>query len=112
MYHSLPRAIGLFRFPENTVTINYTQSRTDANHTEIAGYLRQLRAQFVDTHHAGKGFPDFIMRQRRTGRLVGLEVKTEDGKLSPAQIKFREEYPWFPIIEVRNGTEVVEAVIG
>jgi VRR-NUC domain len=39
--------------------------------------------------HAMKGVPDIILIKQPSGRFIGLEVKTDTGRLSPEQIEFR-----------------------
>ncbi|CAN0470768.1 unnamed protein product, partial [Phaeothamnion confervicola] len=38
--------------------------------------------------HAMKGVPDIILIKKGTGQFVGLEVKTQDGRLRPEQAEF------------------------
>ncbi len=39
------------------------------------------------------GWSDLILRQRGTGETRWLELKSKDGRLSPAQIEFRNDCP-------------------
>lgn len=38
-----------------------------------------------------RGVPDIILLEPQTGRFIGLEVKTDKGKLSPEQERFQED---------------------
>ena len=58
--------------------------RTDRNHREIMRTLRQLGWSVIDLSGVGKGCPDLIARRGSDVRLV--EVKTEKGRLTPAQV--------------------------
>lgn len=38
--------------------MKYQPKKTDENHTEITGALRQLRVTYSNTHEVGYGYPD------------------------------------------------------
>lgn len=60
-------------------------ARTDANHRELLDAAGALGAVVVETHQVGKGCPDAFVWTRHTGWLA-IEIKTEGGTLTPAQI--------------------------
>jgi hypothetical protein len=41
--------------------------------------------------HSKKGVPDIILIKKGSGQFIGLEVKREDGKLSPEQREFERD---------------------
>lgn len=52
-----------------------------------SGAIKTEKGKYFKT--GKKGCPDIIVC--KNGKFIGIEVKTEKGKLSPAQIKAREE---------------------
>ena len=57
------------------------RKRTDANHTEIIGALRQCGFAVHDTSSVGKGFPDCVAYRPREGVLL---VEIKDGRKPPS----------------------------
>ena len=41
-----------------------------------------------NAYRSAKGFPDLTMVHRKSGRLIFVEVKSEDGKLTPEQTQW------------------------
>lgn len=64
--------------------------RVDANHGELKGHFEKLGCSVHDASRLGEDFPDLIVALHKQTVLV--EVKTEKGKLSPGQIRFRREW--------------------
>lgn len=66
--------------------------KRDTNQKEIFQALRDAYISVHDTASLGDGFPDGVAAgvHRKTGQELTalLEVKTEDGKLTPAEEKF------------------------
>lgn len=58
----------------------YRPKRTDANHTEISGWLRDLGYTVKDNHMAGAGFPDTLVSYQNL--ILAPEIK--DGTLTPS----------------------------
>lgn len=81
---------------------------TDHNQAEIVAALRDAGHQVVTLHGVGGGFPDLIVA--RGGRCWLVEVKTRGGRLTPAQVKFFEQWQGPPIRIVRTVDEALEAV--
>jgi Holliday junction resolvase len=76
--------------------------RVDVNQKEIIAFFRERNCSVVDLHAVGKGCPDLLVAISNQNILV--EVKTEKGKLTPAQIKFHETWN-APIEIIRNKKE-------
>jgi len=60
--------------------------RVDDNQREIVKALRECGADVFLLHEVGKGFPDIIVGIRGANYL--MEIKSEKGKLTPAEIEF------------------------
>lgn len=60
--------------------------RRDSNHAEIRDRLREAYISVFDAGDIGQGYPDLVCGFR--GQNYLLEVKTIDGKLTPAQVDF------------------------
>lgn len=80
-------------------------ARKDANHTAIATALAQCGLLVHDTSGVGKGFPDLVVYDGRTIRLV--EVKTDAGTARPSQVQFHA-LGW-PVFLVRSSAEAIQA---
>ncbi len=52
---------------------------------EAAGYLGYRSYHTHDSRRSEPGFPDLILLRERDGRRFAIELKTERGKVSPAQ---------------------------
>ena len=66
-----------------------TAKRVDANQSEIVAALRKFGASVWDTHEIGHG-PDIIVGW--SGKVFCMEIKTEEGTLTPSEKKFRESW--------------------
>ena len=67
-------------------------ARTDSNHAEIRDAARRAGYYWVDTFQLGGGFPDAICVSK-THIPVMVEIKSPGEKLTPAEKKFRQNYP-------------------
>lgn len=65
-------------------------ARVDANHSQIVAELRKAGVSVFSLHAVGDGCGDIICGIRR--RTYLFEIKTDEGELTPAQIKFRDEW--------------------
>ena len=63
--------------------------RQDANQTALIGAFEKLGCSVLDLSRVGSGCPDLAVSVH--GNTVLVEVKTEEGKLSPEQIRFHRE---------------------
>ncbi len=72
----------------------YWRQNTAPTYDKAGGFYRAM------PKHSKKGIPDIIVIV--AGRFIGIEVKTDKGKLSPDQVEFGREC-------VRNGGEYVVA---
>lgn len=61
-------------------------AKVDANQSDIVTALLNAGCSVQDTSAVGKGFPDLVVGRARRTYLI--EVKTETGKLTPAQAWF------------------------
>lgn len=88
------------------------QGRPDANQREVIRWYEARYCMVFDTHDLGGGFPDLIVRvpTRAGGMLQLVEVKTEEGDLSPSQLTFHRDWGGFVIATVRNEADVTEHV--
>jgi len=85
--------------------------RTDANQAEIVAALRKAGCTVCDLHEVGRGCPDILVLFR--GRLTLLEIKTEKGRLTPAEVKFINEWredARGPIYVVRDVSAAFRAI--
>ena len=64
--------------------------KTDGNQTEIIEALRAAGYYVFDCSRMGRGFPDLLVNSY--ARVVLMEVKTDGGRLTPAEAKFHAEY--------------------
>lgn len=62
------------------------RKKTDKNQQEIMDALRKVGASVSSLHTVGCGIPDLLVGYR--GRNYLIEVKTDKGKITPAQIEF------------------------
>ena len=64
--------------------------KTDGNQTDIMQALRAAGFYVFDCSRMGRGFPDLLINSY--ARVVLMEVKTQEGRLTPAEAKFHAEY--------------------
>ena len=64
--------------------------KTDTNQAEIMKDLRQAGATVASLHAVGRGLPDLLVGFRGENYL--LEVKTDRGKLTQAQVTWHETW--------------------
>lgn len=82
--------------------------KPDANHVEIASAMASAGRLVADLSSAGKGVLDLLV-MRSDGQLRLMEIKTADGKLEDAQVKFIEKWPHVCVV-VRTRDEALAAV--
>lgn len=81
-------------------------SKTDANHREVSGALRQIGADVISVHSVGQlipGFPDLLVGFR--GRWVLMEVKFQGGVLTDGEVAFHWDHQDLPIWVVTSGKD-------
>lgn len=84
--------------------------RTDANQAEIVEALREIGANVTCTHAVGHGFPDLVVSYG--WKVMLLEVKTGEGKLTPAEMEWAETWQAKPSYAVvRNPEQAIKAVM-
>jgi len=64
--------------------------RRDKNHSQVRRWFEQLGFICHDTHAVGDGFPDMVVKKRR--RVLLIEIKTKDGRMTEDQKKFAEKW--------------------
>ena len=82
--------------------------RTDENQLEIVERLRAIGCSVYPTHESGRGFPDLVVGY--CGKNYLIEIKTEIGKLRPAQKNFIEL--WKGQVSVVRTWEEAYKVVG
>jgi len=64
--------------------------RVDNDQAKIIAALRDFGASVVDTHTVGQGCPDFFAGYKNI--TFAFEVKSPGGKLTPAEVKWRDNW--------------------
>lgn len=82
--------------------------RADANQSEIVAALRAAGATVQHLHTVGAGCPDILVGYQ--GRNYLIEIKTEDGTLTDAQVEFIGE--WRGHVDVATTPEQALGAIG
>ena len=79
--------------------------RVDNNHKEIVQGLRDCGFLVKDTSAYGKGFPDCIVAGG--GRVVMLEIKNGNAKLTDAEKEFHHDFAGLGVYVVRSLREAI-----
>ena len=79
--------------------------KADTNHKQIADAFRKMGYSVADTHEHGNGFPDFIAAKDGYNHMI--EVKSETGKLTPAELRFAEKWQ-APIYVIRSVEQAIQ----
>lgn len=79
--------------------------RRDANHQDVVGWYRSLGAYVADTADLGLGLPDLFVGV--AGVTDPVEIKSEDGTLTPAQQTFVAAWRGSRVWIVRTFDDVV-----
>ena len=82
-------------------------AKVDRNHGEIVRAFEKCGAKVLSLAAMGKGVPDLLVNLRN--RLRFVEVKSEKGKLTPAQEEFMADWP---VAVVRSVDDVEQIVRG
>jgi hypothetical protein len=64
--------------------------RVDINQAEIVKMLRAFGASVIDLHEVGHGCPDILVGYK--WHSFPMEIKSAEGKLTPDEVKFNEEW--------------------
>ena len=80
----------------------------DENHAGLAAFLSRLGPEPIDLSRIGKGCPDLLWPFQ--GQTLLLEIKGEDGNLSPSQQRFIDEWRGGPLFVVRTEEDVMRAI--
>ena len=81
---------------------------TDANQSAIVADLRKAGATVFSLHEVGYGCPDLLVGFR--GKNFIIEIKTEDGTLTPSQVDFHDG--WRGQVDVARTSEEALSIIG
>jgi Holliday junction resolvase len=82
-------------------------AKIDSNQSEIVNYLRACGFSVTITSMVGAGFPDIVAGKH--GVNYHIEIKDGKGKLTPAQIKYHDE--WRGQIMVVRCIEDLESIV-
>lgn len=82
--------------------------RRDLNHQEVVKWYRDLGCFVADTADLGLGLPDLFVGA--AGVTDPVEVKTEDGKLTPLQQTFVQAWRGSAVAIVRTQEDVINHV--
>ena len=82
-------------------------AKTDANQAAIVQALRDAYCSVLPMHRLGQGAPDLAVG--KNGNVYFLEVKTDKGKLTPAEQEFMDEWRGHYAI-VRTADEALRAI--
>lgn len=82
-------------------------AKVDANQAEIVAALRQAGASVLLLHRVGQGCPDIAVGYR--GRTYFMEIKTEKGRLTPAEAEFMSNWQGRYVV-VRTPEEALKAI--
>ena len=82
-------------------------AKTDSNQAEIVQALRDAYCSVLPLHRVGQGCPDLAIG--RNGKIWFLEVKTDKGKLTPAEEEFMNSWRGHYAI-VRTPEEALRAI--
>lgn len=84
-------------------------AKRDANHADIVAVYEGGYCTVVDTSHLGFGFPDVVLGLTTPrGRLmVPVEIKSTDGTLTEAQIRFNRDWLGPPPRIIRSPEEAI-----
>ena len=82
-------------------------AKVDANQKAIVQALRDAYCSVLPMHRLGQGAPDLAVG--RGGKVYFLEVKTDSGKLTPAELEFMQMWRGHYAI-VRTPEEALKAI--
>lgn len=80
-------------------------AKVDENQKEVVEALRKAGRAVLPLHQVGQGCPDLLVSSSEEMWLV--EVKSEKGRLTPAQVKFIEEWTGKEILVARTAEEAI-----
>ena len=81
--------------------------RTDSNQSDIIRMLREFGASVQDLSQVGHGCPDLMVGYR--GRTFPMEVKSADGKLTPDEVKWRDNWKgnYYVIRDIETAMQIL-----
>lgn len=90
-------------------------AKRDANHAPIVQALRLVGCNVQDLAAVGEGCPDLLIGIPTVRKLVFAEIKDGDKppcerKLTPAQVKWHQEWDGYPVHIIESVSEALEIV--
>lgn len=85
---------------------NRYAKKADRNQPAIVALMKEVGATVQHTHHLGQGFPDLVVGYQ--GRTYLVEIKTEDGDLTPREAEWHEWWKGEKVWIIRREIEVLE----
>ncbi|HMN10754.1 MAG TPA: hypothetical protein PKD55_00350 [Bellilinea sp.] len=90
--------------------------RTDKNQKVLVDILREVGFTISLTHTLGRGFPDLVVGGMRRDIwepiIVLVEVKSEDGTLTPEEEEFFSQWAGYPVYCIKTPGELVVDAFG
>jgi hypothetical protein len=68
-------------------------AKKDANHNDIVRELRACGCKVAELHQHGDGIPDTVVAHPAGTIMLWVEIKTDDGELTPAEMEFFADWP-------------------
>jgi hypothetical protein len=89
--------------------MTYVHSRynVDKNQREIVNALRAIGCSVLDLSRMGKGTPDILVFCPRLHAYCLVEIKSDKGKMTPAQKKFHADWRG-PVVVVKSVDEALK----
>ena len=81
----------------------YRKHKTDAIHYEALAWFVQVGFSAADTSKQGDGYPDIALGC--SGVDIGVELKTDNAPLTPAQVKAHAAWRGHPRVILRSMAE-------
>lgn len=88
----------------------YRFAKRDSNHADIVAVYEGAACTVIDLSACGFGIPDILLGLATpTGRKLALvEIKSDDGTLTPAQARFNADFRGPPPRIIRSPEEALE----
>ncbi len=83
-------------------------ARTDSNHRPLFDLAKSLGGGVIETHQLGDGKPDGFVYAPRRRQWFAVEIKTEEGGLTPDQVRVHALVP----VEIWRRDEDVLKTLG
>ena len=85
-------------------------AKADQTQQEIMRAVREFGGEVQSLHRVGQGVPDLLVAYQ--GQWLLVEVKTDDGGLTPKEIEWHERFSHHaPVLVWRSWLDVWEAFV-